>query len=401
MTETSAHTPDALHTTLVNHLRASGSLRTEPVRTAFERVPRHLFLPDQPIEDAYANEYVVTHWDADGAAVSSASQPSVVAMMLEQLAVEPGMRVLEIGAGTGYNAALLNELVGPAGQVVTIDIEPGVTTAAREHLAAAGHENVHVVTADGADGAPNEAPFDRVIATTGVWDIPTTWWEQLAKDGRMVIPLRWRGLTRSLALDYADGHLVARDVRLCGFIPMQGQEQEGEKAVTLADGVTLHFDEDTPVSDSLQAALHQPRTDAWSGVEVGGETSLEGVWMRLACTELGTGRMVTKAPALGTDLVQPAVPALDPVLIHEDSLAYLTARRLESGQPARFELGAIGHGPQGTQLAQRVCDQVRAWEHDQSAVPRITISSPASPAGELGGSIIIRKPRSRLHLSMP
>lgn len=85
-------------------------------------VPRHLFVPDATVERAYSNEAVVTHRDADGVAVSSSSAPGVVASMLEQLDVQPGHRVLEIGAGTGYNAALLAHLADPAGEVTTVDI---------------------------------------------------------------------------------------------------------------------------------------------------------------------------------------------------------------------------------------------------------------------------------------
>ncbi|MGH3932646.1 MAG: hypothetical protein ACRDTF_22035 [Pseudonocardiaceae bacterium] len=93
------------------------------VEAAMRAVPRHLFIPDSPAERAYSNENIVTCRDAEGVAVSSASAPGVVAGMLEQLDVQPGHRVLEIGAGTGYNAALLAQLVGPAGQVTTVDID--------------------------------------------------------------------------------------------------------------------------------------------------------------------------------------------------------------------------------------------------------------------------------------
>lgn len=368
--DTAPPTPDALRAQLVEALTGKGSIRSDAVRDAFATVPRHAFLPDRPVEETYANQYVVTH-RRDGADISSASQPDVVAMMLEQLAVRPGMRVLEIGAGTGYNAALLDELVGPKGAVVTVDIEPGVTAAARTHLDATGHSRVRVITGDGANGAPaEEEPFDRIIATTGVWDIPPAWWDQLADDGRMVVPLRWRGLTRSLALDYVDGHLEARDVRLCGFIPMQGQD--GEKSTALADGVTFHFDQDAPIdAAALPQVLHAARAEAWSGVRITGETPLEGAWMSLARALPGTGRMVTKPPALGSDLVSPATPAC-PAVAEDGSLAYLSVRRVSEEQP-RLELGAIGHGPLGAVLAQRICDRVAVWNGARDAVPYVVV----------------------------
>lgn len=376
--DTSTPAPDALRARLVDTLTSKRSIRTDAVRAAFLAVPRHRFLPEVDPEEAYANKYVVTH-RRDGADISSASQPDVVAMMLEQLDVRPGMRVLEVGAGTGYNAALLDELVGPAGAVVTIDIEPDVTKAAREHLDATGHTTVRVITGDGADGAPEEPSFDRIIATTGVWDIPPAWWNQLAPGGRMVVPVRWRGLTRSLALDHVDDHLEARDIRLCGFIPMQGHD--GETTVALAEGVTFHVDQDAPVDASaLSEVLQADRSEAWSGVRITGDTPLEGVWMRLACTQAGTGRMVTKPPALGTDLVSPAIPPLCPALAEGDSLAYLSVRRVSEEQP-RFELGAIGHGSRGAALAQQICDQATVWNRARDAVPHIAVY-PVGPADD-------------------
>src|SRR5260370_21258761 len=111
-----------------------GAVRVPPaVERALLLVPRHLFVPGVPLREAYADIAIPTHWE-DGMPVSSASQPAIVALMLEQLRVEPGMRVLEVGAGTGYNAALLAELAGPRGQVVTLDIAPEIVAEARAHL---------------------------------------------------------------------------------------------------------------------------------------------------------------------------------------------------------------------------------------------------------------------------
>src|SRR5262245_30649536 len=108
----------ALRMRLVDQLWKNGALHQLEVDRVMRAVPRHHFLPQSVLEEAYADAAIATHWE-NGVAVSSASQPSVVAIMLEQLCLAPGMRVLEIGAGTGYNAALLAELVGPAGSVVT------------------------------------------------------------------------------------------------------------------------------------------------------------------------------------------------------------------------------------------------------------------------------------------
>src|SRR5579862_8673622 len=124
-TETADATPELLRRRLVAQLRGQGVIYDAAVERALLTVPRHLFLPETPLSEAYADIAVATHWE-DGQAVSSASQPAIVALMLEQLQLGQGMRVLEIGAGTGYNAALLTELVGPTGQVTTIDIDPEI-----------------------------------------------------------------------------------------------------------------------------------------------------------------------------------------------------------------------------------------------------------------------------------
>ena len=104
--------------------------------------------------------------------------------MLGQLDAQPGDRVLEIGAGTGYNAALLAEHVGPDGIVTTIDIHPDVTAQARHAHDETGYSRVHVVTGDGALGDPGHAPYGKIIVTVGPWDLPPAWFDQLAPGGR-------------------------------------------------------------------------------------------------------------------------------------------------------------------------------------------------------------------------
>jgi protein-L-isoaspartate(D-aspartate) O-methyltransferase len=122
------------------------------------------------IEDVYTDRAFPTK-HADGRPISSSSQPAIMAIMLEQLALEPGQRVLEVGAGTGYNAALIAQIVGQGGQVVTIDIDEDLVSAARQHLAAAGFDRIHVRCSDGGYGYPEGAPFDRIILTASAWDI--------------------------------------------------------------------------------------------------------------------------------------------------------------------------------------------------------------------------------------
>src|ERR1700704_4770800 len=149
----------ALHRALVDGLVSRRCITDPRVEAAFRAVPRHLFLPSLAPEEAYRNVAIPTKL-VDGEAVSSSSQPAIMAIMLEQLGLEPGHRVLEIGAGTGYNAALIAHIVGQGGHVVTIDIDDDLVLLARQHLAAAGFDRVDVRCADGGYGYPEGAPFD-------------------------------------------------------------------------------------------------------------------------------------------------------------------------------------------------------------------------------------------------
>ncbi len=178
-----------------------GRALTPQVRHAFLQVPRHLFvqqyyeqqgnslnwdLVQATPEKIYRDEALVTHIDERGMPSSSTSQPSVMAVQLEALALEHGQRVLEIGVGTGYNAALLGEIVGDAGQVISIDIDEDLVERARHHLISANVHNVVALPGDGFLGEATYAPYDRLLATCSVRSIPHTWFDQLATGGRLV-----------------------------------------------------------------------------------------------------------------------------------------------------------------------------------------------------------------------
>jgi protein-L-isoaspartate(D-aspartate) O-methyltransferase len=153
-----------LRNRLTDQLLANGIIRTAAVEAAFRTVPRHVCLPGVPVQDAYSDAPVYVKQQG-AVTVSAASQPTIVAMMLEQLSVQPGDTILEIGAGTGYNAALLATLTGPSGHVTTVDVDDDLVTGARQHLASAGITNADAVLGDGALGYPPTAPYDRIIAT--------------------------------------------------------------------------------------------------------------------------------------------------------------------------------------------------------------------------------------------
>ena len=144
----------AYHQALIDKLCGDELIQSPLVEAAFRAVPRHLFLPDVPVDQAYEDRAIPTKF-ARGRAISSSSQPAMMAIMLEQLDLRPDQRVLEIGAGTGYNAALMAHIVGKTGQVTTLDIDEDIVAAARQHLHSVGADAVQVICADGWLGLHN------------------------------------------------------------------------------------------------------------------------------------------------------------------------------------------------------------------------------------------------------
>ena len=146
---------------LVAQLESTGTLREPAVAGAFRTVLRHWFLPGRPLDEVYEDSAIMTKVGDRGLPLSSSSQPTIMAIMLQLLRPTPGNRVLEVGAGTGYNAALIAHLVGPSGRVVTVDIDPELAAQARANLAGAGVSGVQVEAADGAAGWPPAIPRPR------------------------------------------------------------------------------------------------------------------------------------------------------------------------------------------------------------------------------------------------
>jgi len=208
---------------LIEALKRQGDLDDPRVEAAFRAIPRQWFLPDLPPDKVYVDEAVPIKRDADGTVLSSSSQPSMMAMMLRQLRLRPGDNVLEIGTGTGYNAALMQTIVGENGMVTTIELDIDLARQASDHLQQAQLGQVRVVQGDGAFGYAPRASYDRMIATVGIWDVPLKWQEQLKADGILVAPLWLDAFQVSAAFRFdADGSLYSEDNLPCGFIRLRG-----------------------------------------------------------------------------------------------------------------------------------------------------------------------------------
>lgn len=364
---------EELRSVLVDRLCGDGVVRSAAVEAALRRVPRHLFVPGTSLEEAYADEAVYTKHDPDtGASISAASQPRIVAMMLEQLQAAPGMRVLELGAGTGYNAALLAALVGPEGRVTTVDVDDDLVAGAQDHLAAAGVANVEAVLGDGALGHPDSAPYDRIIATVGAYEVPTAWLEQLAPGGRLVVPLRLSGaVSRSIVFERAEYGWTSRGSELAVFMPLRGIGDDARRVIDLTgDGqVTLqtHKDNTDADADGLAGVLGAGRCEAWSGVCFVPRESFEWLYLWLSCRLANPlMRMNVEPAARDSGLVAPMFPTTAMATTRGGDLAYLTIRAAEPGPDSarRYEVGVIGHGPGAEELAYQVVEEVRVWDRD-------------------------------------
>ncbi|MDQ3886867.1 MAG: methyltransferase, FxLD system [Actinomycetota bacterium] len=375
---------DQLRAALADYLKSWGTFRTLQVEAAFRTVPRHLFLPGTDLDVAYGRKPVVTRRAAEGASVSSASSPKLVATMLEQLAAQPGQRVLEIGTATGINAALLAELVGPTGTVVTIELDDDLAATAAKNLETAGYPQVKVLCGDGALGHPGHGPYHRIIVTAEAWDLVPAWWDQLTVGGRLVVPLRLHasGLTRALGFGlHQPGQMVSTSAVVCGFVPLRGAAEHADHHLRLADDVVLTLDTaDLPDHAALAHTLTHPAQQHWTSIHVRHDEPAEHLDLWLATTTASNfGRLSVGSHARSSALADPARRWAGAALYDGGALAYLTTR--ERGNDAN-ELGVIVHGPDSATLAAHTTDLLRQWDHQRPSQPTITahrIGSPSDP----------------------
>ena len=185
------------------------------VLEAMAKVPRHAFVPDSELPYAYENRPLpIGHGQ-------TISQPYIVAVMTDMLNLKPDSKVLELGTGSGYQAAILGEM---AGQVYTIEIVEPLARGARERLQRLGYDNVTVKHGDGYYGWQEHAPFDAIVVTAAASHIPPPLIKQLKPGGRMVIPVGSRFMTQQLLMveKREDDSIISRQVMPVIFVPVTG-----------------------------------------------------------------------------------------------------------------------------------------------------------------------------------
>jgi protein-L-isoaspartate(D-aspartate) O-methyltransferase len=302
----------------------------------------------------------------------------------EQLQPQAGDKLLEIGAGTGFNAALLAHLVGEGGQVTSIDIAPDVAEAARRHLDAAGFHWVRVICADGGYGWPQGAPYDRIILTVGSAEISPAWFEQLRPGGMLVMPLEAPGGQKSVAFVKQEGYLESRSTSDCGFMTLQGDfsgPEETRLELGPQGGVFLSTGAGQPTDPQAAfAALNRPGASVNSGARVTLREVLRSLrfwlWLHspLACSLAALGQRVE------LELVPPLLAAGGEFrssntygLAEGESLALLTRPPGEPApladlddlyrEDAPFHLHVQGFGPEteARRLQDRLLAEIRAW----------------------------------------
>lgn len=355
--------PADLREALAKRLVDSGHLRSKSTIDAFRTTDRNQFLPGVDLEAAYKEDAFPIKHDGNGEMISCISAPSIVATQLEQLGAEPGDRILEAGAATGYNAALMGKVVSPGGQVWTLDVDQDLVAGASKNLAEAGVDNATAVLADGAAGLPEHAPYDRIIFTVGAGDVPVKILDQLAPGGRLVLPMRIRGsISRSFAFERDGQTWKTVSCEMATFIPLRkGVCDDVYTLVPMAGegNVRLEtFSEQDVDRDALPFVLDQQQTKFYTGVKFRQGSAWEWLYLYLACVlPNGLSRLPGQRPGFTPHFGWGSMAALDGA-----SLAYMTIREGEDEKGRYWEVGVIGHGEGGTDLAERVVSEMRAWD---------------------------------------
>lgn len=215
---------DRARAEMVDRQIAGRGIRDPRVLQAFRTVPRHEFVPPEMVEFAHNDSPLPI---AEGQTIS---QPYVVALMADALGLKPTDRVLEVGAGSGYAAAIIGQL---AREVHAVERHPLLVDEARARMDALGYEHVHIHLGDGTLGLESEAPFDAVIVAAGGPRVPEPLLAQLAPGGRLVIPVGDRASQKLVRVTRRAGRDVEEDLGEVRFVPLVGEEGWAEETPAL------------------------------------------------------------------------------------------------------------------------------------------------------------------------
>ena len=203
---------------LVDSLLRRGYVTSTSVETAMRRVPREEFVPQRLRDEAYTDTPLPI---GDGQTISA---PHMVAIMAERLEVQPGHKVLEVGAGSGYHAAVVAELVRPGGRVFTVERFESLARFAEANLARAGYsDTVEVIVGDGSLGLPEHAPFDRIFVACGAPSVPSPLIEQLSDGGHMLVPVGGKMYQDLIKVIKRGKKVTTENHGGCVFVPLVGE----------------------------------------------------------------------------------------------------------------------------------------------------------------------------------
>lgn len=203
---------------LVESLKLRGYVTSKAVETAMRRVPREEFLPPEIREDAYVDTPLPI---GEGQTISA---PHMVAIMVEHFDLKPGLKVLEIGTGSGYHAAVCAEIIAPDGHIYTMERITSLASFAESNLKKTGYsELVTVILGDGTKGLPEHAPFDRIFVAAGAPDVPPPLTDQLADGGRLLIPVGGRWYQDLMRVTRKGKKLETENLGGCIFVPLIGE----------------------------------------------------------------------------------------------------------------------------------------------------------------------------------
>lgn len=201
---------------MINNLRSQKYIKSKKVEDAFLRVPREQFVPQELKRSAYADSPLMI---GEGQTISA---PHMVAIMAEALDVEEGQKILEIGAGSGYHAAIIAALVGDSGQVYSVERFPGLAEKAQQHLKKAGVDNVTIEIGDGSEGLEQHAPYDRIYVTCASPAVPPPLLDQLKVGGKLLIPVGGMYCELQLLIKKEKG-VETKHLGGCSFVPLVGK----------------------------------------------------------------------------------------------------------------------------------------------------------------------------------